>query len=602
MKKRKVLSLLLSICMLFGLMLLPMQAAQASEASETNAAVLEARNGILEVTQVVTVDGQMIGYSRGTGFLIGSDDGAQTVITNHHVVNAYPYEEKALRSLVEENLGVQLAADVKVKSEIRVVVKRDVYITAQIVNQSEAGDFAILKMEQPIYDRQPLQLADSSSVTSTQQVYALGFPAAVEGAWGSSVGESIQLDAVYTANDVTVTNGIVSKVSENIGTGAPISTIVHSATISGGNSGGPLVTTDGYVVGINTYHIIADNNSAAGYNYSTEINEVTDVLKALGIEYMEAGISSEPETEPETTDNTAPETEAPETTNPKLDNLEKAIKTAKSTSLENMSADSVANFNTALKEAEAVAEDGSASDEEIDAAIKNLDSAVNGLVEEKGINTMLIIIIAAVVVVVIVVVVILIVVSSGKKKKKAEAEKAAAMQRQQQQQRQQSMGGGQQWGQQPQQRPQQQRQPQPQSRPQQSFNPQPAPFAGNDGSGETSVLNDGAGETTVLGGGQSIPNAMIVRRKTNERITITKAEFRIGKERRRVDYCISDNTNISRAHANIVCKNGEFYIIDNNATNGTSVNGVSVAGGQERKLNNNDIIKLADEEFQFKML
>ena len=599
MKKRKVLSLLLSICMLFGLMLLPMQAAQASEASETNAAVLEARNGILEVTQVVTVDGQMIGYSRGTGFLIGSDDGAQTVITNHHVVNAYPYEEKALRSLVEENLGVQLAADVKVKSEIRVVVKRDVYITAQIVNQSEAGDFAILKMEQPIYDRQPLQLADSSSVTSTQQVYALGFPAAVEGAWGSSVGESIQLDAVYTANDVTVTNGIVSKVSENIGTGAPISTIVHSATISGGNSGGPLVTTDGYVVGINTYHIIADNNSAAGYNYSTEINEVTDVLKALGIEYMEAGISSEPETEPETTDNTAPETEAPETTNPKLDNLEKAIKTAKSTSLENMSADSVANFNTALKEAEAVAEDGSASDEEIDAAIKNLDSAVNGLVEEKGINTMLIIIIAAVVVVVIVVVVILIVVSSGKKKKKAEAEKAAAMQRQQ---RQQSMGGGQQWGQQPQQRPQQQRQPQPQSRPQQSFNPQPAPFAGNDGSGETSVLNDGAGETTVLGGGQSIPNAMIVRRKTNERITITKAEFRIGKERRRVDYCISDNTNISRAHANIVCKNGEFYIIDNNATNGTSVNGVSVAGGQERKLNNNDIIKLADEEFQFKML
>ena len=599
MKKRKVLSLLLSMCMVFGLMLLPMQAAQATE---TNAAVLDARNGILEVMQVITVDGQMIGYARGTGFLIGSDDGAQTVITNHHVVNAFPYEDKALKAVVEQALGVQLAADIKVKSEIRIVVKRDVYITEQIVNQSEAGDFAILKMEQPIYDRQPLKLADSSTVTSTQQVYALGFPAAVEGSWGENIGESIQLDAVYTADDVTVTNGIVSKVSENIGTGAPISTIVHSATISGGNSGGPLVTTDGYVVGINTYHIIADNNSAAGYNYSTEINEVTDVLKALGIEYMETGISSEPETEPETTDNTAPETEAPETTNPKLDNLEKAIKTAKSTSLENMSADSVANFNTALKEAEAVAEDGSASDEEIDAAIKNLDSAVNGLVEEKGINTMLIIIIAAVVVVVIVVVVILIVVSSGKKKKKAEAEKAAAMQRQQQQQRQQSMGGGQQWGQQPQQRPQQQRQPQPQSRPQQSFNPQPAPFAGNDGSGETSVLNDGAGETTVLGGGQSIPNAMIVRRKTNERITITKAEFRIGKERRRVDYCISDNTNISRAHANIVCKNGEFYIIDNNATNGTSVNGVSVAGGQERKLNNNDIIKLADEEFQFKML
>ncbi len=83
---------------------------------------------------------------------------------------------------------------------------------------------------------------------------------------------------------------------------------------------------------------------------------------------------------------------------------------------------------------------------------------------------------------------------------------------------------------------------------------------------------------------------------------VTKAAFKIGKERRRVDYCISDNTNISRMHADIVFRNGEFFIIDNNATNGTYVNGASVPAGQEMKLNNNDIIKLADEEFQFKLI
>ena len=52
----------------------------------------------------------------------------------------------------------------------------------------------------------------------------------------------------------------------------------------------------------------------------------------------------------------------------------------------------------------------------------------------------------------------------------------------------------------------------------------------------------------------------------------------------------------------VVFKDGEFFIVDKNATNGTSVNGTSVAKGGERKLVNNDAIQLADEEFQFKML
>ena len=63
----------------------------------------------------------------------------------------------------------------------------------------------------------------------------------------------------------------------------------------------------------------------------------------------------------------------------------------------------------------------------------------------------------------------------------------------------------------------------------------------------------------------NIPGAVLIRKKNNERITITKAVFKIGKERRKVDYCISDNTNISRSHADVVFKDGQFFIIDNNA-------------------------------------
>ena len=41
---------------------------------------------------------------------------------------------------------------------------------------------------------------------------------------------------------------------------------------------------------------------------------------------------------------------------------------------------------------------------------------------------------------------------------------------------------------------------------------------------------------------------------------------------------------------------------DKNATNGTFVNGVSLAAGQEKVIKNNDVIRLADEEFQFRTI
>ena len=537
--KKKLLSMLLCLCMAFGLFLAPVQTAKAA----VNEDVLEACKGILEVLQVITVDGNEIGGYRGTGFLIGTDENAQHIITNHHVVNGFPHEEKAIRKLLQEN-GIKVAKDAKVKSEIRVIVKRDVYLTAEIVNQSEVGDFCILKMEQPIYDRAPLTLGDSSKVATTQSVYALGFPSAVEGAWGSAIGESLQLDAIYTAEDVTVTSGTVSKVGEFIGTGASISTIVHSATLSGGNSGGPLVTTDGQVVGINTYGV---SETAAGYYYSTEINEVTSVLSALGIAYKSGDAAPVKEVAPET-EASAPETTAPAVNAEKLKELENCITVAEAVALEKMTAESVANFNIALRDAKDVLSASAPTEAEIDEAIANLNTAKTGLVEEKADNTMMIVV-AGVAAVVVIIIVVLVVTSSGKKKKEQEAaaQKAAAQRAQQRAQQSAGNTGNTGWNQQ---------------RPSQSFNP--APVA--EGSDETSVLSDGANETTVLGA--SIPSASLIRKKNNERVSITKAVFKIGKERRKVDYCISDNTNISRSHADIVYKNGAFYIVDNNATNG----------------------------------
>ena len=119
----------------------------------------------------------------------------------------------------------------------------------------------------------------------------------------------------------------------------------------------------------------------------------------------------------------------------------------------------------------------------------------------------------------------------------------------------------------------------------------------NEGAGETSVLNDGAGETTVLGNQSA--GCFLVRKNNGEKININKPEFVIGKERRRVDYCINDNNSVSRAHAKIRVRAGRCYISDLGSTNCTFVNGSKLSPNQEVILSKGDKIKISDEEFEF---
>ena len=188
--------------------------------------------------------------------------------------------------------------------------------------------------------------------------------------------------------------------------------------------------------------------------------------------------------------------------------------------------------------------------------------------------TKLIIIIAIAVVIVVIIVVILIIVLGGKKKNTGGNGPAGP-------------GGG---------YPAASQRPQPPVPP---YTPAPpVPTApNNDGAGETSVLNDGAGETSVLGG--QAAGFKMVRRRNNETININRSEFTIGKERRRVNYCISDNNSVSRTHAKIRVRAGRCYISDLGSTNCTYVNGTKLTPNQEVILSAGDKIKISDEEFEF---
>ena len=121
--------------------------------------------------------------------------------------------------------------------------------------------------------------------------------------------------------------------------------------------------------------------------------------------------------------------------------------------------------------------------------------------------------------------------------------------------------------------------------------------------GETTVLSSaGIGETTVLGVTPAIQiQPHLIRLKNNEKINVDKPVFRIGKEKSFVDYFIGDNSAISRSHANIISRDGEYFVVDTNSMNHTYVNGQMIQSNAEMKIDHGMKIRFANEDFEFRV-
>lgn len=118
----------------------------------------------------------------------------------------------------------------------------------------------------------------------------------------------------------------------------------------------------------------------------------------------------------------------------------------------------------------------------------------------------------------------------------------------------------------------------------------------DDGEAETTLLNDGDGEaeTTLL---QENVKAYLTDEYGN-RIDITKRDFVIGKERKKVSYCIANST-VSRRHCVIKNDPDGITLEDLGSLNGTTLNGIRVEKGTPVSLHDGDIIALSDVTLVF---
>lgn len=471
------------------------------------------------------------------------------VITNKHIFDLdtrVDNTDLTTRDLIMQGEGLDELADNDQHLKLYVFANRDTNVEATVHEnaQSDVLDFAALQLSEKIYGREPLVLGDSDAIRQRDNVYAYGFPA-----------DSISNKNFNTKDDVSISSGIVSKVTV---TGS-VDIIEHTAQLDEGNSGGPLLNEAGEVIGINEF--IVDQK-----NYSIQINVIREILDTWGIPY--AGSPG---------GNTGGGTEPAELT---VEDLQTEIDTAKALSLDGYTVESVEAFQDAIADAENVAA-GNPDSAAIQSAINAISTAQSGLVKEEvpepepeptGSNWFLIggIIVIAVIIIVVIVISVVVVNSNNKKK----AKQAPPMQ--------------------------------PNRPPVQPVVPNTPPVQPggyptmpqqDDGAGETTLLDSGAGETTLLGGGAG--SAYLIRRKNGEKIPITSQNFAIGKERRRVNYCISDNTSVSRYHVVITKKGSDYYVADQKSSNFTFVNGVQLSPYQETLLTDRSTLKLSDEEFEF---
>jgi S1-C subfamily serine protease len=199
--------------------------------------------------------------SRGTCFAI---DPRGYLLTNRHVVEEFVRLSRADAKIAE----LEKSKAWRVKPNLWVYFAKERY-DARVLYTSTTYDMAVLKVER----RGPcFRLATKPAIIQGTHIYALGFPAAsseslsVEGAIQKSLRKvSEAAESVLDESDFrySITDGIISLIRQEAGT----EYIQHSAEISGGNSGGPLIYEDGSVLGVNTLVTFDKKEPGVGVKY-----------------------------------------------------------------------------------------------------------------------------------------------------------------------------------------------------------------------------------------------------------------------------------------------------------------------------------------------
>ena len=206
-----------------------------------------AKNGIVRVIGAVeSEDGKVTDKTKTSGFIISKDGSNVYIITTLHAV------------------------DFGEKGRIKIAVKNDSTVPAEMVQENREHDFCILAAENSFNDKSEVAIrADAyddanDKISAGDEATALGF--------SFEIGDASD----FNAEDVTSLSGTVAKTAAENG-GA----FVFDAMLPNGMDGGILVDKDGYAIGLINQTI----KTGKGQTAATNITEIDEMLVSKAISY-----------------------------------------------------------------------------------------------------------------------------------------------------------------------------------------------------------------------------------------------------------------------------------------------------------------------------
>ncbi len=205
-----------------------------------------ATRGVVRVAAFSSQEGdrKMIGH--GTGIVVAPDK----ILTNAHVVEEGVFDQTMTFQIIPSFGG-------------------ETYM-ATIIKWSPENDLALLQLE-PGARLIPAKFF-TGAVENGEDIFAIGYPGSVD------VAMQLNEEDMLRPQPPVRTRGTVSA-----GRSAKsFDTLLHTAPIGPGNSGGPIVDHCGRVVGVNSFGSTNENGGSEFY-FAITIREVAAFLKAQGV-------------------------------------------------------------------------------------------------------------------------------------------------------------------------------------------------------------------------------------------------------------------------------------------------------------------------------
>jgi serine protease Do len=147
--------------------------------------------------------------------------------------------------------------------EVEVVFWDDTVVEGKVIGTDPDSDLAVVEVDLPAEKLHPVELGDSDELGVGQMAIAIGNPFGQAG---------------------TMTRGIISGLGRTFRPGSSPFAIPEmiqtDAAVNPGNSGGPLLDSEGRVIGINTL-ILSRSGSSSGVGFAVPINMARRVVPVL---------------------------------------------------------------------------------------------------------------------------------------------------------------------------------------------------------------------------------------------------------------------------------------------------------------------------------